>query len=83
MRKEQKVKTVGESALVVVGAILGFVAFVLVLVSITAYPMMLLWNWLMPEIFGLPEINFLQALGLQILASLLIKSTPNSSSKKK
>lgn len=24
---------------------------------------MLLWNWLMPGIFGLPEISFLQTLG--------------------
>jgi len=32
---------------------------------------MLLWNWLMPEIFGLPELSFLQALGLFLLCKLL------------
>lgn len=32
---------------------------------------MLLWNWLMPAIFGLISINFWQALGLLVLARIL------------
>ncbi len=32
---------------------------------------MLLWNWLMPVIFGLPEITFLQAAGLLVLCKIL------------
>nr|WP_239060686.1 hypothetical protein [Bacteroides sp. 519] len=32
---------------------------------------MLLWNWLMPAIFGLIAINFWQALGLLVLARIL------------
>lgn len=32
---------------------------------------MWLWNWLMPAIFGLTTINYLQALGLMVLTSLL------------
>lgn len=32
---------------------------------------MLLWNWLMPSIFGLISINFWQALGLIALARIL------------
>ncbi|KYG81502.1 hypothetical protein MB14_12990 [Roseivirga ehrenbergii] len=32
---------------------------------------MLLWNWLMPEIFGLTTISFWQALGLFILSRIL------------
>jgi len=35
---------------------------------------MLLWNWLMPEIFGLAEISYIQAWGLLLLAHILIKS---------
>lgn len=31
----------------------------------------LLWNWLVPTIFGLTSITFLQALGLFVLAKLL------------
>ncbi|MBN2498069.1 MAG: hypothetical protein JXR96_25995 [Deltaproteobacteria bacterium] len=34
---------------------------------------MWLWNWLMPAIFGLPEIGYWQAVGLFILAHLLFK----------
>ena len=32
---------------------------------------MLLWNWLMPAIFGLMEINFWQALGILVLCRIL------------
>ena len=34
-------------------------------------PLCLLWNWLMPYIFGLPKLNVLQTFGLSILISLL------------
>lgn len=33
-----------------------------------------LWNWLMPEVFGLAAISFWQAWGLLILANLLLGS---------
>lgn len=35
------------------------------------YFVMLLWNWLMPEIFGLTTITFWQAVGIIILARLI------------
>jgi hypothetical protein len=38
-------------------------------------PLMILWDWLMPTLFGLPEITFWQACGLQLLATILFKST--------
>jgi len=38
----------------------------------------LLWNWLMPEIFGLPEITILQSIGLLILGRFLFGSFINS-----
>lgn len=41
---------------------------------IIAFPVMLLWNWLMPIIFGLPVITFWQALGVALLSSILFKS---------
>lgn len=31
----------------------------------------LLWNWLMPELFGLPSLTFWQAFGLLALARIL------------
>jgi hypothetical protein len=30
-----------------------------------------LWNWLMPAIFNLPEINYLQAVGILFLSKIL------------
>jgi hypothetical protein len=34
----------------------------------------LLWNWLMPELFGLPQIGYWQAVGILALCHLLFKS---------
>ena len=46
---------------------LCFVAFA----GLFGWLVMLLWNWLMPVIFGLPEISFLQAAGLLVLCKIL------------
>lgn len=35
---------------------------------------MLLWNWLMPAIFGLPALTFWQAAGLLVLCKILFGS---------
>ena len=55
--------------------VLGGLAIVLgvlvVIALILGLPVMLLWNWLMPQIFGLPFIGFWQAVGLNILSSIL------------
>lgn len=48
---------------------------------IFALPVMLLWNWLMPAIFGLAKISFWQAWGLSFLSGLLFRPTSSSSSK--
>lgn len=45
-------------------------------------PIMWLWNGLMPELFKLPEISFLQAIGLNLLCSFLFKSNYTLQSKK-
>jgi membrane protein required for beta-lactamase induction len=55
-----------------VAAVIGMIAIAIVLLG---YPLMLLWNWLMPVIFGLPEIMFWQAIGLNFLSTILFKST--------
>lgn len=55
---------------VIVGAVILFVGFSLLF----AIPTMLLWDWLMPDLFGLKEITLLQAWGLSLLCSLLFKS---------
>ncbi len=40
-------------------------------VFLFGYITMVLWNWLLPEIFGIRAINFWQALGLLLLAKIL------------
>lgn len=44
--------------------------FIFMGAAITA-AVMLLWNWLMPAIFGLGEISFWQALGVLVLSKIL------------
>ena len=53
-----------------VAAALVFSAVFLVIAVI---PVWLLWNWLMPVIFGLPTISLMQAVGVCALSYLLLK----------
>lgn len=58
---------------------LAFILGVVIMIVIIGFPVMLLWNWLMPEIFGLTEITFIQAIGLLFLTYLFIpKQSYNS-----
>jgi len=50
---------------------------------VMAVPTYFLWNWLIPNIFQLPEITLGQALGLNLLSSILFKSSSNSNDSKK
>ena len=51
--------------------ILKIVVIVTVAVNLFGYAVMQLWNWLMPAIFGVRAITFLQALGLLVLGKIL------------
>lgn len=46
---------------------------VVVISLLLCLPVMWLWNWLMPEIFGLKEISFWQSMGLMLLSGFLFK----------
>lgn len=46
-------------------------AFLVVAVAVFSALVWMLWNWLMPAIFGLPTISFWQALGLLALSWIL------------
>lgn len=60
-----------------------FGAVIITLISIlAALPVMWLWNGLMPAIFGLTKITFLQAFGLLILCQMLFTRTSSSSNSK-
>ena len=51
-----------------------FIGFIVVITLLMTFPVLWLWNWLMPVVFRLPEITFWQALGISLLSSLLFKS---------
>ena len=51
--------------------VLGFLAG---LILISSIPFWLLWNWLIPPIFGLPNITLIQSFGLWLLL-MLVRST--------
>jgi hypothetical protein len=68
------------------GGVIGFVApLIIVVISaigifwaaftamIFAVPVYFIWNWLMPELFGIISLTFWQAWGITFLASLLVK----------
>ncbi|MEO9511016.1 MAG: hypothetical protein ABJX94_07755 [Flavobacteriaceae bacterium] len=60
--------------------VLGILLFLL-----ANYVLMCLWNWLMPELFGLPTIGYWKALGILVLAKIIFGfgGGDGSSSKKK
>ncbi len=59
------------SPLKIVGMVIGGIILAGLLAFLFGYVVMLLWNWLMPTIFGLGTIGYWQAVGLIILAKLL------------
>lgn len=64
-----------DKLLIIVGGIIAVFGGLFLLSLLLAIPVMLLWDWLIPEIFGLKEITLLQAWGLTLLSGLLFKST--------
>lgn len=58
-------------------AVLYFVGIVVLVVLLLGFPLQWLWNWLMPGIFNLPEITFWQAVGLNLLSTILFGKVTN------
>ena len=52
-----------------------FIALILSVISclITGIFVAILWNWLMPHLFGLPIITYWEGFGLALLCAILIK----------
>ena len=66
-KMEKKVKNkVAKGVKIVAMIVLGIVIFLL-----ANYLLMRLWNWLMPDLFGLPTVTYWQALGVFVMAKLL------------
>jgi hypothetical protein len=61
-------------ATVIIGAVSAAVTSCLIYVVILYF----FWNWIAPTVFGLPEITFLQAIGLRFLSSTLFDHSSTS-----
>jgi hypothetical protein len=61
------------SVLAILLMVVGGLALAAGIAFLFGWILMLLWNWLMPEIFGVKTIGYWQAWGLFILASILFK----------
>jgi len=55
-------------------AFLIVIGLLLLSAILLAFPTMWLWNWLMPNIFGVMKIDLYQAMGINFLANILFKS---------
>ena len=65
---------------VVLTSIMTLLIVAVIVGALIAFPIEWLWNGLMPSIFGLHTIDFLQAWGLNILSALLLKSSSTTTS---
>lgn len=71
-----------ENLLKTIGAFLGFVGLMVVWVLVTTLPVQILWNLLVPELFGLPKLGFWQTFGLLVLVNLIFnRSTTKKNDK--
>lgn len=72
-----------EKVLTSLGLVLGSLLLVALAACILALPVQLLWNnCLVPAVDGIHEIGFFQALGLNILFSILFKASVASNKEK-
>ena len=62
----------------VIGAIVIAIVILLLVAVLFAIPTLLLWNWLMPLLFGLKTITLFQAWGVNVLTGILFKSNYKS-----
>ena len=61
-----------EKVLVVTAIAIGTLVLAALIMGL---PLMLLWNWLIPNLFGVPYITFWQAVGLNLLSGILFNKT--------
>lgn len=61
--------------------ILVYTAIIALALGLFPLILMLLWNALMPEIFGLISINYWQAFGLNIISWILFRNIPMTNKK--
>jgi hypothetical protein len=65
----------------VLGVALGAVALAIVLIFLFAFPVMWLWNALVPQLFHGPVLGFWQTFGLLVLVRLILPSSAKTNAK--
>jgi hypothetical protein len=63
--------SIGRRIFHIVLMVIGGILFAGCLAFLFGFGVMYLWNWLMPELFGLKVIGYWQALGIVLLAKIL------------
>ncbi len=71
MEKEKRSYPCGGRGPRVAGRVARGIAIGLVFALVFGIFVRLLWNWLMPGVFGLTEITYAQAIGIIVLAHIL------------
>ena len=64
----------GVAILAIIGIVIGAIALIFGIMCLQAWLIMLLWNWVAVELFGVPALCFWMAFGLRCLCSLLFNS---------
>ncbi len=77
-RVKSKVKNYVKGFVKVLVMIIAAIIFLLLF----GYGFMLLWNWLMPDVFGLPNLTYWKAVGILVMAKLLFGHFEGKSHKK-
>lgn len=78
-KHKMRTKKPGTIAAMIVLGIIAATAFV----TLFGFVIMWLWNWLMPEIFGLISITYWQAVGLLVLFKILFSGFHSGNHNKK
>ena len=63
------------------GFVLLIFAFIIACFLIVPFVLMVAWNFIMPQMFGLPELNILTSFGLCVIFSILFDGTKVVTSK--
>lgn len=70
-----------EGTMMVVGVILTVLLVAFLLGMLMAWPVMWIWNYMMPELFGVPVITYWQAFWGSFMVKLIFPSHTNYNSK--
>lgn len=65
----------------VLGVAFGAIAIAILLIFLFAFPVMWLWNLLVPELFHGPVLGFWQTFGLLVLVRLILPSSTKATAK--